>query len=126
MKLRLLLITALILLASSAFAADLTGTWQVAITASRPNGTVETDKGIAVLKQNGDQITGTMGPDESRQTPIAEGTIKDNKVVLKMQQRPDRTMTFELTINGEKLVGTGERTGDPQKATVELVKSSPK
>jgi hypothetical protein len=67
-----------------------------------------------------------MGPDQNRQNPISEGTIKDNKVILKISPQPDRTMTFDLTINGEKLVGTVERTGDARKATVEFVKEGQK
>ena len=58
--------------------------------------------------------------------PITEGTIKDNKVLMKVVQGPDRTMSFELTINGEKRVGTVERTGRPEKGAVEFVRSSSK
>ena len=65
-----------------------------------------------------------MGQDATRQNPITEAVIKDNKITLKVSPRPDRTTTFELTIDGNKMVGTAERTGDPRKATVEFVKSS--
>jgi hypothetical protein len=119
-------VTVLFLLSWSAFASDVTGTWQVALMVTAPDGSTQRDTGIAVLKQTGDSITGSMGPDQSRQNPISEGTIKDNKVILKISPQPDRTMTFDLTINGEKLVGTAERTGDPRKATVEFVKEGQK
>jgi hypothetical protein len=35
-------------------------------------------------------------------------------------------MTFELTVNGDKLTGTAERTGNPEKAIVEFVKPAQK
>jgi len=120
---RALLFAALLLAVSSAaFAADLTGTWQVTITSTGQDGATQTDTGTATLKQTGNSITGSLGPDAARQNPITEGTIKDNKVILKWSPRPDRTVTFEMTLEGNKMTGTAERTGDPRKGTVELVK----
>jgi|SRR5688572_2947792 len=120
MKARTLLLCSLLLLSSVAFGADLTGTWQVTITP--PTGG-QPDRGTATLKQSGSQITGSLGPDEARQMTISEGMIKDNKVTLKVMQGPDRMTTFDLTLTGEKLVGTVERTGRPEKGTVEMVRS---
>jgi hypothetical protein len=125
MKIRVVLLSAFLLLSSAAFAADVTGNWQITISGTNPDGTVTKDTGIASLKQNGDQVTGTLGPDASRQNPI-EGTIKDGKVVLKVMPRPDRTMTFELTISGDKLVGKITRTGDDRIGAVEFVKAPAK
>lgn len=123
MKTRILLLGLLMLLSSAAFAADVTGMWQITITSTGPDGATSQDKGMASLKQTGETITGWVGPDESRQTPV-EGTIKDNKVILKASPRPERTMTFELTLSGEKLVGGITRTGDDRKGTAEFVKAA--
>jgi hypothetical protein len=119
-----LLLCALLLLSSTAFAADVTGTWQITLTAPGPDR--RQDTGLAVLKQEGNTITGTVGPDANRQNPIAEGTIKDNKITLKVASGSDRTMTFEITVNGDQLTGTVERTGSPEKLTVEFVKAAQK
>jgi hypothetical protein len=107
---------------SAAFAADVTGTWQVTLTTTAEDGSTQKDTGIATLKQAGNTITGSLGPDAARQNPITEGTIEGTKVILKWSPRPDRTMTFDLTLAGDKMVGTAERSGDPRKATIELVK----
>jgi hypothetical protein len=123
MKIRFLCAGLLLLLSSSAFAADLTGTWQVTISITAPDGTTQKDLGVAVLQQAGNALTGSVGPDENRLSPISEGTIKDNKVIIKVSPRPERTMTFELTVTGEKLVGTVEQTGSPQKRIVELIRA---
>jgi len=123
MKIRFLCAGLLLLLSSSAFAADLTGTWQVTISITAPDGTTQKDLGVAVLQQAGNALTGSVGPDENRLSPISEGTIKDNKVIIKVSPRPERTMTFELTVTGEKLVGTVEQTGFPQKRIVELIRA---
>ncbi|HET9220367.1 MAG TPA: hypothetical protein VFR18_25530 [Terriglobia bacterium] len=113
----------LLAVSSAALAADVTGTWQVTITSTGQDGSTRKDTGIAILNQTGNSITGSLGPDAARQNPVTEGMIKDDKVILKFSPRTDRTMTFELTINGDKMVGMAERTGgDLQKATVEFVK----
>ena len=112
-------------MSSAVFAADVTGTWQLTISMTEPDGSLRKESGLAVLKQNGDVITGTMGP-ENRQNPIVEGTIKDDKVTLKIVPQPNLTMTFELTVRGDKLVGTYERSGLTNKAPVEMVRSGQK
>jgi hypothetical protein len=123
MKTRIALLSLLLLLSSAAFAADVTGIWQVTISSTAPDGTTNQDKGMASLTQTGETITGWVGPDQSRQTPV-EGTIKDNKVILKASPRPERTMTFELTLSGDKLAGSVTRTGDDRKGTAEFVKAA--
>ena len=123
MKTCTVMLSLLLLLSSAAFAADVTGVWQITISSRGPDGDANQDKGMASLKQSGETITGWIGPDETRQIPV-EGTIKDNKVVLKASVRPDRAMTFDLTFNGEKLVGSVARTGDERIGTAEFVKSS--
>jgi len=123
MKILSLLLTALLLLSMAALAVDITGNWQVTISSTSPDGTLHTDTGTASLQQKGDVVTGSLGPDEARLMPISEGIIKDNKVIIKVSPRPERTMTFELTLSGDKLVGIATRTGEDRAATVEFVRS---
>jgi hypothetical protein len=123
-----LLCAAMLLLSMSfaTFAADVTGTWEVTIAMTAPDGSLRKDVGLALLKQSGDSITGTIGPDRNRQNPIIEGKIKDDKVTLKIMPDDTLTMTFELTASGDKLVGTYERTGSANKAPVQFIKSNQK
>jgi hypothetical protein len=123
---RSLLLCLILLISATAFAADVTGTWLVTLSLTTPDGTMRRDFGLAILQQKGDVITGSLGPDENQQNPIVEGTIKDNKITLKVRPQPDRTMSFDLTVNGEKLVGNVERSGSPDKGTVEFVRKDKK
>ena len=113
-------------LSPMAAAADITGMWDVTISNTAPDGTIMKDTGKASLQQAGDMVTGTVGPDEQRQSAITEGSIKENKIVIKISPVPSRTMTFELTINGDKLTGTVSRTGDDRKGNVEFVRAPQK
>jgi hypothetical protein len=67
------------LAATALYAADATGTWTGTFT---PAGN---DAGPAhlVLKQEGTRLTGTAGPDESRQRPIQNGKAENGTVTLK-------------------------------------------
>ena len=107
----------LVTFVANAGAADLTGRWKVTI---RLNG--ETMTGIALLKQNGDAITGSVGVDERNQHPL-DGVVKESTITLTTHPRPGRTVAFAkcyLTAAGEKLTGTTEGGDLREKATIEF------
>jgi hypothetical protein len=96
--------------------ADVTGAW--AVTFTPPGGTVVT--GLAILSQDGSQITGMIGPAETDMMP-AEGTVHGNKVTLVTRPRKGRTAAFAkcgLTITGDRMTGTI----DTDKGTIEFVR----
>jgi hypothetical protein len=95
--------------------ADVTGAWTVTLTL--PGGTVA---GLAILSQDGAQITGMIGPAETDMMP-AEGTVDGNKVTLVTRPRKGRTAAFakcELTIAEDRMTGTV----DTDKGTIEFVR----
>jgi hypothetical protein len=113
----------LLLFASAAAnvgAADVAGRWKVTISLGN-----ETMTGVALLKQTGDKVTGSIGPDERNQHPL-DGVVKGNLVTLTTHPRPGRTVAFDkcyLTVDGEKMTGTTERNGSSDKGTIEFVRS---
>ena len=101
-------------------AADVAGRWKVTISLGN-----ETMTGVALLKQTGDKVTGSIGPDERNQHPL-DGVVKGNHVTLTTHPRPGRTVAFDkcyLTVDGEKMTGTTERNGSSDKGTIEFVRS---
>lgn len=104
-----------------AVAADATGRWKVTISA---NGS--TLMGVALLKQTGDKITGSIGVDEQNQHPL-DGVVKGNRITLTTHPRPGRTVAFakcELTVDGDKMSGTTEGGDLGVKATIELIRDN--
>jgi hypothetical protein len=94
---------------------DVTGAWTVAITRSG-----ETFPGLAILSQDGNKITGMIGPGETEMMP-AEGTVDGNKVSLLTRPRTGRTAAFaqcDLTATADKMTGTI----DTDKGTIEFVR----
>lgn len=105
----------------NAVAADLTGRWKVTITL---NG--ETMTGVALLKQTGDVITGSVGVDERNQHAL-DGVVEESTVTLTTHPGPGRTVAFAkcyLTAAGDKLTGTTEGGDLREKATIELERTN--
>ena len=123
MKTRLLIVPAFVFLCFSAAieAADVTGAWAVTITTA--DGKIT---GKAVLKQDGERVTGQIGPSEDATIPI-EGVLTAQKLTLRTHPRPGRTAAFdtcELTVADEKMEGT-IRGGDVGRGTIAFVRIQP-
>lgn len=94
---------------------DVTGAWTV--TFVMPGGQAT---GLAILSQDGQKITGMIGPADTDMMP-AEGSVDGNKVVVLTRPRTGRTAAFakcELTIAGDRMTGTI----DTDKGTIEFIK----
>ncbi len=119
--LRSLLLSAGMLFASfapDALAADITGTWDVKII-SAVDGEVH---GVAGFNQNGDRVTGWLGPTQSDPIPITL-ELKGSKLTIWTHPQPGRNVVFarcDLTIDGDKLSGTI----DSDKGTIEFTRTS--
>lgn len=109
----------MVTLAAAALATDVAGKWRVAIITAE--GIINS---LASLKQDGDQVTGWVGPSEKDPIPIT-GTIKKGKLVMKTKPKPGRTVAFdevELRIEGDTMSGEIE-SGSHGKATIKFVRS---
>lgn len=94
---------------------DVTGAWAVTIT--KPSGSAS---GLAILSQDGAEVTGMIGPAETDMMP-AEGTVDGNKLTLLTRPRTGRTAAFakcELTGTRDRMTGTI----DGDKGTIEFVR----
>ena len=104
-----------IVLAAVAWAADVTGKWDVQLTTPSFEA-----HGKASFTQKGDQVTGWLGP-EGDPFPIT-GTVKGDKLIIETHPQEGRTVAFakaELTINADKMSGTM----DTDKGKIELMRS---
>ena len=112
-----------VVLVLAANAADLTGAWSGTFTITMPDGKTSDDTVHLVLKQNGDTITGTAGPNAEQQVPIAKGSITGNKVMLEVPV-PDGMFKFDVALEGEHLKGDVIRTagGESMKAKMDATR----
>ena len=94
---------------------DVTGAWDVTITT--PDGSVS---GLAILSQDGSEITGMLGAAVTDMFPV-EGTWDGDKLTILARPRKGRTTAFakcELTGTRERMTGTI----DTDKGTVEFIR----
>jgi len=109
-------ITALLLAAIGLMAADATGTW---------SGTLKYDdqdhNGPAhmVLKQEGERITETAGPNAEEQFAITDGKFASGHLTFEI---PTQGMKFSLNQEGDQISGKVVRNheGETRTATIDL------
>jgi hypothetical protein len=111
-------IVLLILVATSVWAADLTGKW----TGSMVLNEGRTDPANVHLKQNGQALTGTMGPSDEKQFPLTSARIDGDQVTIEAKPGPS-VLRLTMKLEGTKLAG--EVFEDNQEiGTVSLQKAS--
>ena len=96
-------------------AADVTGTWKGTFTPENH----DPGPALIILKQTGETITGTAGPDESERGEIANGKVTGEKMTFDLP-RDQGTMKFVLVIDGDTLTGEATREHDGQVETAKL------
>ena len=106
-----------IALSAASLAADVTGNWKGTLT---PDGR-DAGPALLVLKQDGEMVTGTAGPDEGERHPIRSGKVENDTVTFEVET-PGGVMRFTLKQDGEELTGeiTRERDGEKQTAKLAL------
>jgi hypothetical protein len=109
------------LLTTMAMFADVSGKWSGSFDISGPDGEGKAAMAFLVLKQTGDSITGTAGPNEQQQFTIKTGKIDGDKITLEVAHDNGLVLKFDLTLADGHIKGdvTGER-GDGQKMTAKL------
>ena len=103
------------LAAATLVAADVTGSWRGTLT---PDGG-DAGPALLILKQEGNALTGTAGPDENERHPISKGTV-DNDTVAFEVETPGGVMKFALKQKDDELTGDVTRERDGQQQTAKL------
>ena len=95
------ILVGLILFATSALAADFTGTWSgEGVT----NG--ESHSLYVVVKQDGNTANGTLGPSAEEQHEFKGAKVDGAKIVIDIAVGEKGTLHFELEADGDQLKGT--------------------
>ena len=89
--------------ALSAFAGDVSGKY----TGTISNG----DPVMIILKQDGANLTGSGGPDESQQFPMRNGKVDGDKITFEVVAGEDKVFKLSLTAKGDTLEGEASREG---------------
>ena len=109
------------LLTAMAMFADVTGKWSGSFDVTAPDGQTKASTAFLVLKQSGDAITGTAGPNERQQFTIKVGKIEGDKIALEVAHENGLVIKFDLTLAGGHLKGNASGENEEgQKMTAKL------
>jgi hypothetical protein len=105
-------------------ARDLSGIWVGSMEVKNSTGGITKDPAYIVLKQTGNQVTGTAGDSPEHQFPILDGALEGGKARFHVTFGP--TIYFELNQSGHALSGKVRVVvGDSvQSGTIELASKS--
>lgn len=110
----LMIVAVVLLVAPSTFATPLangapgtnvSGLWSGSFDITLPDGTVKNDEALLNLKQDGEALTGTAGPNGNKQMPISDGKINAQQVQFKVEEGSDISLRFDLHLEGDHLKG---------------------
>jgi hypothetical protein len=121
MKTILLFVTMAALAGVALADTNVTGKWSGSFNATNPNGETKESTALLMLKQNGTDITGTVGPNEDEQFPIQKGKIEGDKITLQVDH-DGHAMTFNLVLASERITGEAQmsRGGETMKAKIDV------
>jgi len=106
-------------LAAAAFAdVNATGNWSGSFNMTR-NGETKDSTALLKLKQSGNDITGTVGPNEDEQVEIKKGKIEGDKITLEVEH-DGSTMVFNLVLTADRITGEAKLTHEGETATAKI------
>ena len=110
-----------ILLTVNVMATNVTGRWSGQF---RVDGGDHDVPQLLILKQDGNKLTGTGGPDETEQYPIANGNVNGDRVQFEITTG-EWKFTYDIKADGAAMKGNLElkSVNDRRTATVSLTKT---
>lgn len=99
--------------------ADVSGRWSGAATISGPNGETQTQPLVMILKQTGEKVEGTIGPDADQQIPLRDTKLDGAKLVSEVD-RDGQVFVLELQVEGDRMTGTATAKDGSLSAAVSL------
>ncbi|HKF04669.1 MAG TPA: hypothetical protein VKB49_20265 [Candidatus Sulfotelmatobacter sp.] len=106
----------LLLLVSTAVAADLSGKWSGTF---RATGADHDIPQLFILKQDGSKLSGSGGPNEGEQYPIESPRIDDDKVAFEITTG-EWKFSYHLKVSGPHLTGDLELTSADTRRTAKV------
>jgi hypothetical protein len=100
---------------------NVTGSWSGSFIVTRPNGESKDSTALLILKQNGTNITGSVGASESEQFPIQKGKIEGDKITLEADDG-GHAIKLDLKIEADRMTGEANLSdaNDTAKAKLDL------
>lgn len=109
-----------VLLASIAIAdTDVTGKWTGSFKMIGEDSDGHDSTAVLMLKQNGSEITGTVGPNEGEQHTVTKGKMEGDKIAILVEDE-GHTVTFALVATADRITGDVNIVHDGQSRRAKL------
>ena len=121
------LLCSLLFSALALSAAELTGNWSGSFDFTTPDGENRSDSAYMSLKQNGDEVTGTAGPNADKQWAVQKGKLVGQKLTFEVRTEDGDLLLFDLTFDGATIQGDVKGTsseGEHRSAKVNLKRAT--
>jgi hypothetical protein len=114
----------LLVWALSAADSDVSGKWSGSFNATGPDGETKESTAVFLLKQNGSELTGSVGPNEDEQHQITKGKIEGDKITLEANH-DGGVIKFALALVEDHIKGeaSAEHEGQSMKAKLDLTRA---
>ena len=93
-------------------AGDLTGKWSGKFDITNSDGEAKADSAFMNLKLEGKTVTGTAGPNESKQWAIKNGKLEEGKLTFGVEMEGGGSIEFALVFDGDAIRGSAAGTGN--------------
>jgi len=107
------LLWAVLLSAVCSFGADLAGKWRGGFEFKTDEGEDRRAEALLIIKQDGETLTGTAGPNADQQLPIDKGAVDGSKVTMEVAVGQG-VFKFELAVDADHLKGDVTLSAGPQ------------
>jgi hypothetical protein len=112
-----ILVSLLLLAAWTLSASDLTGKWSGTVD-MKQDGEAQTIPVIMIVKQDGNKLTGTAGPEED-QHAIRKGLVDGDTITMEVDSGED-IFYLELKVDGDQITGAVKQGTDGEKMKIAL------
>jgi hypothetical protein len=97
---------------------NITGKWTGSFSITGPDGSKD-GNAVLMLKQTGNEVTGTVGPSEDEQYTIKTGKLDGDKITLLVEDE-GRSIKFDLVLAADRITGDADLSHDGQTAKAKL------
>lgn len=104
-------VLSLLLFGASCLGADLTGKWTGSIDVKQ-EGETRVIPVLLILRQEGNQLTGTGGGGADDQYPVQKGVVDGDSVILDVAAQ--EVYHLELKVNGDEMTGNVRKEDGPK------------
>ena len=111
------ILIAFLLSAFCLLAGDVSGKWSGTM---KPNGEENAGPAFLVLKQEGAELKGSAGPNESQQHPIESGKVEGDRIRFEIKVGEKGTISFDLKLDGDQISGDLKMVRDAESRTATL------